>query len=89
MCGGGVCACCKYSEAALKVFITPDRSSCLENPARDWEVRKVLFLQLDRWTRPRGTESEEGKLDLPCLSQPFLCMHAVPGTWDPGACLPR
>lgn len=30
----------------------------MEDPALDWDVGKMLFLQLDRWTRPRGKERE-------------------------------
>lgn len=66
-------ACCKYSGATLKVFITPDGRSCLENPALHGEVGKHYFCSLTDGSAP-GKEREEGKLDLPyCHSHSSLC----------------
>lgn len=81
-------ACCKYSGATLKVFITPDGRSCLENPALHGEVGKHYFCSLTDGSAPG--EGERGRQAGPSLlSQPFLSMRFMPGTHSPGACSPR
>lgn len=67
--GGG--ACCKYSEATLKVFITPVRRSCLENPALDGEVGKYYFCSLTDGSAPGGRRERKA-------SWTFLIVTAIP-----------
>lgn len=66
--GGGRC---KYSGVTLKVFVTPGRRCYLENPAPGWGNGQALFLQLDRWMRPRGRRERKA-------SWTFLTVTASP-----------
>lgn len=69
-------ACCKYSGATLKVFITPDGRSCLENPALHGEVGKHYFCSLTDGSAPGEGERKASRTVLTVTAIPRHALHA-------------